>query len=100
MPDEGRVVEVATRFRLVADPTRLRILAALVQGESDVTCLGELSGAGLPAVSQHLAKLRLAGVVTARREGQRVVYELIDGGIRELVQAQLGSAAALGTSGR
>jgi DNA-binding transcriptional ArsR family regulator len=90
MPDSERVEAVAARMRLLGDPTRLRILCALGQGESDVGCLAELAGAGGPTVSQHLAKLRLAGVVKPRREGQRMVYELADPSVRALLAQLLG----------
>jgi DNA-binding transcriptional ArsR family regulator len=90
MPAPERVETAAARMRLLGDPTRLRILCALVQGESDVGCLADLAGAGGPTVSQHLAKLRLAGVVKARREGQRMVYELLDPAVRALLALVLG----------
>jgi DNA-binding transcriptional ArsR family regulator len=85
MPPAGHVEAVAARLRLLGDPTRLRIVCALNQGESDVGCLADLAGVGMPAVSQHLSKLRLSGVVKSRRAGQRMVYELIDPVVRELV---------------
>lgn len=85
MPEMEVVERVAARLRMLADPTRLRIVCALEQGESDVSCLAALAGVGLPAVSQHLSKLRLAGMVRCRREGQRMVYELVDAALGELV---------------
>lgn len=85
MPASGQVEAIAARLRLLGDPTRLRIVCALGQGESDVGCLASLAGVGMPAVSQHLSKLRLAGVVHCRREGQRMVYELTDPAVRDLV---------------
>ena len=85
MPDPADVETVAGRLRLLGDPTRLKILCALVQGESHVACLADLAGAGVATVSQHLAKLRLAGIVHPRRDGQHMIYELIDVGVRELV---------------
>jgi DNA-binding transcriptional ArsR family regulator len=98
MPEPDRVAEVADRLRLMADPTRLRILSALVQGETNPSCLAELSEVGAPAVSQHLAKLRLAGVVRAHRDGQRVWYELIDDDVRRLVTGLLGTGQAARSS--
>jgi DNA-binding transcriptional ArsR family regulator len=85
MPAAGQVEAVAARLRLLCDPTRLRVVCALGQGESDVGCLAGLVGVGMPAVSQHLSKLRLAGVVRCRREGPRMVYELADTTVRDLV---------------
>ncbi|BCB89301.1 ArsR/SmtB family transcription factor [Phytohabitans suffuscus] len=63
MPNEEQVHLAAEGFRLLADPTRIKILWVLLQGESSVACLAELVGAAPTAVSQHLAKLRLAGLV-------------------------------------
>src|SRR4029450_10944689 len=68
MPNEEQVHLAAESFRLLADPTRIKVLWALLQGESSVACLAELAGAAPTAVSQHLAKLRLAGLVNGRRE--------------------------------
>lgn len=64
----------AAAFGLLASPARLHIVWALTQGESDVTGLAERVGGALPAVSQHLTKLKLAGLVRSRREGRRQVY--------------------------
>ncbi|MFF4695109.1 ArsR/SmtB family transcription factor [Streptomyces chattanoogensis] len=69
--------EAAAMFGLLASPPRLHIVWALAQGECDVTGLAERVGGALPAVSQHLSKLKLAGLVRSRREGRRVVY-LVD----------------------
>ncbi|GAA1262504.1 hypothetical protein GCM10009646_58140 [Streptomyces aureus] len=68
------------------------LLHTLGRGEADVTTLTETCGAARPAVSQHLAKLRLAGLVTARKEGRRVVYALPDGHLRRLVSEALNLA--------
>jgi DNA-binding transcriptional ArsR family regulator len=97
MPEPREVEVVAERLRLLADPTRLRIVCALAQGETNPTCLAELAGVGAPAVSQHLAKLRLAGICRPRREGQRVWYELVDARVRDLVVELLAPAEARGT---
>ena len=94
LPRPAVVDAVAARFRLLADPTRLTIVCALAQGETNPTCLAELTGVGVPAVSQHLAKLRLAGVCQAHREGQRVRYELVDPTVRELVRQLLDEVPA------
>ncbi|MBC9726221.1 metalloregulator ArsR/SmtB family transcription factor [Streptomyces sp. TRM68367] len=66
--------EAAAAFGLLASPARLHIVWALIRGESDVTGLAERVGGALPAVSQHLTKLKLAGLVRSRREGRRQVY--------------------------
>ncbi|MET8555369.1 metalloregulator ArsR/SmtB family transcription factor [Streptomyces sp. NPDC004959] len=79
----------ATVFGLLASPARLHLVWALAGGESDVTRLAQRLGGALPAVSQHLTKLKLGGVVGSRREGRRQVYYLRDPRIVELVGALL-----------
>ncbi|MEU1403683.1 metalloregulator ArsR/SmtB family transcription factor [Streptomyces sp. NPDC005728] len=73
-PSAEVLTEAAAAFGLLASPARLHIVWALAQGESDVTGLAERVGGALPAVSQHLTKLKLAGLVRSRREGRRQVY--------------------------
>ena len=85
MPHDDEIRRAADRLRMLGDPTRLKILWALAQGESSVACLAEIIGAAPTAVSQHLAKLRLAGVVNHRREGTFVHYTLDDPGVHALL---------------
>jgi DNA-binding transcriptional ArsR family regulator len=89
MPTEEQVHLAAESFRLLADPTRIKVLWALLQGESSVACLAELAGAAPTAVSQHLAKLRLAGLVKGRREGTFVYYSAADDHVRGLLAQAL-----------
>lgn len=89
MPNEEQVHLAAETFRMLADPTRIRVLWALLQGESSVACLAELAGAAPTAVSQHLAKLRLAGLVKGRREGTFVYYSAADEHVRGLLKQAL-----------
>ena len=74
MPDDADVQVAADAFRMLSDKNRIKILVALLQGESSVNCLAELIDASPSAVSQHLAKLRLAGLVNVRREGTYAYY--------------------------
>lgn len=69
--------QAASMFGMLAATVRLHIVWLLAQGERDVGSLAEQTGVTAQVVSQHLAKLRLAGVVHARREGRRQVY-LVD----------------------
>ena len=55
-------------------PGRLHLVWLLASEELDVTTLAERTNAMIPAASQQLAKLRAAGVVTARRDGRRQLY--------------------------
>ncbi|MFE7315892.1 ArsR/SmtB family transcription factor [Streptomyces sp. NPDC057555] len=77
-PPAEVLAEAAGVFGLLASPPRLHLVWALAQGESDVSGLAERVGGALPAVSQHLSKLKLAGLVRSRREGRRVVYFVDD----------------------
>lgn len=89
MPADEQVHLAAESLRLLADPTRIKVLWALLHGESSVACLAELAGAAPAAVSQHLAKLRLAGLVTGRREGTFVYYSAADDHVRGLLSQAL-----------
>lgn len=70
---------------MLADATRVRIVLALADGELAVNDLAERVGKSPAAVSQHLAKLRLARVVSTRQEGTRVFYRLMNEHARQLV---------------
>jgi DNA-binding transcriptional ArsR family regulator len=76
-------------FKLLADPTRLRIIWALLRGEHSVNELAEHVGSRPPAVSQHLSKLRLAQLVHVRRDGNRLFYALDNEHIQRLAQEAL-----------
>jgi DNA-binding transcriptional ArsR family regulator len=92
-PDDGNRLSVAVEvLGLLADRTRLALLRRLGEGEADVTTLTEASGATRTSVSQHLARLRLAGLVSTRKEGRRVVYRLGHGHLRRLVDEALNVA--------
>ncbi|MFF9028335.1 ArsR/SmtB family transcription factor [Streptomyces iakyrus] len=84
-PSPDVLAQAAAAFGLLASPARLHIVWALARGESDVTGLAERVGGALPAVSQHLTKLKLAGLVRSRREGRRQVYYVDDPDIVEVV---------------
>ncbi|ARE77982.1 ArsR/SmtB family transcription factor [Streptomyces sp. NPDC059558] len=89
---DDRVEVAASVLALLADRTRLSLVERLGRGEADVTTLTEACGAARPSVSQHLAKLRLAGLVTTRKDGRRVVYALGHGHLRRLVDEALNVA--------
>lgn len=74
-------------LKQLAHAGRLVILCALVDGERPVADLVAASGLSQSAVSQHLAKLRLAGLVETRRDGQSILYRLAAGETRALLKA-------------
>ena len=76
------IVEI---FRMLADPTRIRVLWALTGGELSVTELAEQVDKPAPSVSQHLAKLRMARLVRTRRDGTTIFYSLENEHVSQLV---------------
>ncbi|MDP3893601.1 metalloregulator ArsR/SmtB family transcription factor [Nocardioides sp.] len=83
---EADAVDLAVEvFGMLADATRLRLLWALLDGEAPVLQLAEQVGKPQAAVSQHLAKLRMARLVTTRRQGSQVFYQLANDHVRHLV---------------
>lgn len=77
---------------MLADATRLRMLWLLCGDEYDVTTLAAEVGVARPAVSQHLAKLRLTGLVSMRRDGRRVLYRARGGHVRRLLSEAVNAA--------
>ncbi len=69
---------IAERFRLLGEPLRLKILAALIQGEQRVSDLVTITGAGQPSVSKHLNALAQGGLVLRRKAGVNVYYTVAD----------------------
>lgn len=85
---------VAGRFRVLGEPTRLRLLDVLRQGERTVNELVEAIGATQANVSKHLQVLHSAGFVDRRREGTAVVYELADPTVFQLCDLVCGRLEA------
>ena len=73
-------------LRLLADRTRLAILALLADGEISVSDIAEALGRPGTVISQHLAKLRAGGLVTPRREGTTIYYSQPDEHVAKLVR--------------
>jgi DNA-binding transcriptional ArsR family regulator len=92
IPGAEQLRVAATGFALLADPSRLRVLWVLAHGDADVSTLAEVTGVSASAVSQHLAKLRLAGLVQPTRDGRRQVYSVRGGHVRRLVLEALDQA--------
>jgi ArsR family transcriptional regulator len=67
-------------FRALADRTRLRLLNLMTCGEVCVCFFVEVLGTNQPKISRHLAYLRRAGIVAARREGKWMHYRLVTPG--------------------
>jgi DNA-binding transcriptional ArsR family regulator len=85
--NDARVV--ARFFQALADPTRVRILKALAEGEWCVTDLTLALGMDQPAVSHQLAYLREQGLVAHKKHGRHVYYALSDAHLREILFSSL-----------
>lgn len=82
--------EVATRFRVLAEPARLRVLQALRGGPCHVGALVDATGLRQANLSKHLAVLRAHGVVAPARRGRFVEYGIADRGVLALCDAVCG----------
>lgn len=76
MPTTSTIEQTADRFKALADPTRLRILELVSNGEQCVCELVDRIDVAQPLLSHHLKVLRDAGFVRARREGRWTYYAL------------------------
>jgi ArsR family transcriptional regulator, lead/cadmium/zinc/bismuth-responsive transcriptional repressor len=88
----AQVEDLAEIFKLLADPTRLRVLTALVEAESGEMCVHELCARlkmTQPAVSHQLRILRTARLVRGRRDGRETHYFLDDEHVLTLISKGL-----------
>lgn len=69
---------MAAVVRALGDPKRICVLETLADGERSVSDLSANAGCQVPNMSQHLAVLRSAGLVSTRRVGTTVLYRLAD----------------------
>ncbi|MGO4597608.1 ArsR/SmtB family transcription factor [Terrabacter sp. 2RAF25] len=85
-PGADELARVTSVFKLLGDPTRARMLYALLEaGELCVCDLAAATGTAETTVSQALRLLRASGVVTGRREGRNIYYRLSDAHVRLLL---------------
>jgi len=80
-------LEMAARaLRVLAHPSRLRIVEILMEGPIPVGELAEEIGLGQAAVSQHLNHMRAHGIVESERDGRQVFYEVVDPNALHVIQ--------------
>jgi len=82
---------IARRFRMLAEPTRIKLLDRLREGEANVNELSEGLGASQQNVSKHLAMLTEAGMLARRKERNHVYYRIADEGVFALCEQVCGS---------
>ncbi len=85
----AQVSAAVVSFTLLADPTRVKMLWALRDRELDVASLATIAECRPTVASQHLSKLRFAGLVEASRDGRRMLYRLRGGHVRSLLREAL-----------
>lgn len=81
----AHATRAAEFLRVLASPHRLMVVCVLIEGERTVGELNARIALGQSALSQHLAVLRRAGVVTTRREGRRIHYAVASGVATDIV---------------
>ncbi|GAA0401128.1 hypothetical protein Acor_38870 [Acrocarpospora corrugata] len=85
LPSEEVVQDLADVFSLLADPGRLRLMAALLEGGEMCVCdLAAATGQSMSAASHALRLLRTHRVVKVRRSGRMAYYQLADSHVRML----------------
>ncbi len=84
--DQNSAAQVAELFRVFADPSRVRILSALISGEVNVGVLAAAVGLTESAISHHMRGLRQLHLVRSRKEGRQVYYYVNDAHIVALFQ--------------
>lgn len=89
MPGDDDIAGLADVFGLLADPGRLRVLVALLEGEMCVCDLAAVARTSESAVSHHLRLLRAHRVVQVRRAGRMAYYRLADAHVRLLLDVAL-----------
>ncbi|MDR0854549.1 MAG: metalloregulator ArsR/SmtB family transcription factor [Clostridiales Family XIII bacterium] len=90
---DDMIAWTADLFKVLGDPTRLKIVSALQIEELCVCDISELLDMSQPAISHHLAKLRQARLVKSRRDGKMIAYSLDDEHVEVLLKQGLLHAA-------
>ena len=85
LPPGTEILALAETFKVLGDPTRLRIVLALAADELCVCDLAELIGVSVSAISHHLRLLRGLKLVKFRKEGKMVHYSLDDEHIENII---------------
>lgn len=83
--DDARLAILAETFKLLGDPTRLRVLLTCLDGPVAVGEIARRTGASQPLVSHHLRLLRGARLVRGERQARQVLYEADDAHVRDML---------------
>ncbi|HAL74778.1 MAG TPA: transcriptional regulator [Clostridiales bacterium] len=89
MPSELELLDASELLKVLADPNRMRLIAALLEVELCVCDLSEFLGLSQSAVSHQLRILRQSRLVRHRRDGKNAYYSLKDNHVEQIVQTAL-----------
>ena len=85
MPSVEQIEEMASRFKAISEPSRLKILLALSCGELCVEHLTQAVGGNQSAVSHQLKTLKDNKIVKSKRQGKQVIYAVSDGHVLTMI---------------
>lgn len=91
--DDARIGAIAATYRLLGDPTRLKVLLACLEGPISVGDIAARVGASQPLVSHHLRLLRGARLVRGERHQRRILYATADAHISDMLKDMVDHAA-------
>ena len=87
MPSEEEIAEMGARFKVISEPSRLKILLAIAGGELCVEHITTAVGGNQSAVSHQLKILRDNKIIKSRRNGKNVLYAISDWHVLTMIEA-------------
>ena len=86
IPADDLLFEIAENFKVFGDSTRMKIIAALLEGELNVSEIAAITNSTPSAISHQLRVLKQAKLVKGKKDGKAVYYSLDDDHVREIYQ--------------
>jgi len=86
MEEKSKFIQKSELLKALAHPTRLCIIKGLIEKESNVTNIQECLDLPQSTVSQHLSKLKAAGIIKGERNGLEISYQVINDDIRKIIK--------------
>ncbi|MDD5016205.1 MAG: metalloregulator ArsR/SmtB family transcription factor [Atribacterota bacterium] len=85
MENKSKFIQKSELLKALAHPARLCIVKNLIEKESNVTNIQECLGLPQSTISQHLFKLKAAGIIKGEREGLEISYQVINENVKEII---------------
>ena len=85
MSDDSKFIQKSELLKALAHPTRLCIVKGLIEKESNVTTIQECLDLPQSTVSQHLSKLKAAGIIKGERKGLEISYQVINEDAKKII---------------